>query len=1560
MNAELSHYQIIKTISENNDHMVSLARNELDGEQVVIKKINGLANTNRASILFRLKREAQILQDFCSDFVVKLLDIIENEQAVYLIMEYCQGNNLRQACFNMPLEGKIEAFLSAAEALESIHQKEIVHRDLKPDNILVLSQPGMHLKIIDFGLAYIKNLTDVFREGTVVGTLAYLSPEQTGLLRRPLDNRTDLYSLGATFYEVFSGQLPFTEKDPLKLIHAHLSCRPQVPSRLNEEIPPMLDKILLKLLEKEPSERYQQALGLKNDLYRLLENPLKTFEVALAGKENRVEYNIKAVGRDKEIQALRGLYGKSLAGQFTVQIIQGKSGIGKSKIMEAFKESLDFASTLLFQSQCSLDTKNVPFRIFREFFSFFFQQPAGHELINSLAGKFEKDLVLFQALLPDCFTAKNQNSPVNSEQPREKQRFFQAIKQFLLELGTIKKSFVWCVEDFQWADLASQELLSYLSKNLVGMPFYFLCTQRVEEQNEHYLEQNPQFHVLKLQELPYKSLPVLVSHILGQKVEWDEEFYEKIYQDSLGNTFYMIELIKALIQEKVLVWEKGSWVLKNKLFRQYEFKTDMTQLIFARLSGFSFEEKDVLTSASILGKEFNLDVLQKILEKERKTFSLSQLFTLMEKAKKEQILEENFFKSGNSYAFAHDKILESLQKILSEAELQAKHELCASVLEGRESVSGVYQLAYHYNFTSNRSKKIHYNELAARQALSQYSLVEAVYYMEKVTSEYYPVGPSLKKAQIEFMLRTANLMQQAGFLDKSRELVVGLMENLDEKNLAFIKLEALILLGSFHYFKNQLPLALKYYQEAMEEGKKTGQQIKYWRPYYLVGNTYFYKSEYNLSVSYFSKALELIPKEEKDDLQMILALRLYSYYFLGRISDGVQDQQDLEKNLAQIDNPIVLSHIYHSLALCLNWQGQHAKGLEYSLKASALGERAGYAIAVYAAHFSRMLSYFFTEDYEKLSETLLQVMELAQKNKILLIIEVFRALGAFGLLLDKKYQELENVLDEFLPLAQQMDNKFAHVVFLYLRSALYYTQNKLEDSLSYITEALKLSGERELDITSPWLLLFYQELLKIKEPHSSPLEIQEQIKSLLEKKPGLVYMFEHAQKVTLFLKAQRLEILALHQTLSSTSVFKEKLQLENIVKTSQMISSILDTEILLDSILQSMLETTGAQRGVLKLNQLQNYGESFILKNITKEEEDFSFILNLLSKSQKKKNGQVLSEKELGSKGIFSAIYNPLIIKGNIIGVVYLDSKVIKDLFSEEELKLLNIFTAQAAIAIENARTFEDLKQERNSLEVKVRERTRELSNKNRIIEQRNRQFMDELKLAQIIQEGLIPSKPPEITGIRLASLYKPMEDVGGDFFDFIKVREPYLLGIFISDVSGHGVPAALITSMVKTLVETAGEKRVRPQELLGYMNDKLTGQTGGNFLTAFYGVYDTRSRILTYARGAHNTPFLMRGTEIITLESRGKMLGLLENLEFEEKEIELHPGDKLLFYTDGLTEAANAQGLEFEEIMPKILQELKTLPASEFLDQLYHALLNHREDFLFEDDVCVVVMDVE
>ncbi|HCL56658.1 MAG TPA: hypothetical protein DHW82_06575 [Spirochaetia bacterium] len=253
-----------------------------------------------------------------------------------------------------------------------------------------------------------------------------------------------------------------------------------------------------------------------------------------------------------------------------------------------------------------------------------------------------------------------------------------------------------------------------------------------------------------------------------------------------------------------------------------------------------------------------------------------------------------------------------------------------------------------------------------------------------------------------------------------------------------------------------------------------------------------------------------------------------------------------------------------------------------------------------------------------------------------------------------------------------------------------------------------------------------------------------------------------------------------------------------------------------------------------------------------------------------------------------------------------------------------------------------------------------ELKKHTAIVETRNSILQQEMKLARQIQLKLIPQTSPESETVSFSSLYKPMDEIGGHLYDFIQFRETVQIGIFISDVSGHGIPAALITSMVKSLIQASGSFKNHPSQLLTFINDKVTGQISENFLTAFYGIYDEKTKVLTYARASHNYPFLIRGNEITFLKSKGFMLGMRPNITFQESSVELQSGDKVLFYTDGLTEAMNQEGQEFSEIINDYLLEYKDLPIEDFVNNIYGKLIEYTGTENFEDDVCMVGMEVK
>ncbi len=249
--------------------------------------------------------------------------------------------------------------------------------------------------------------------------------------------------------------------------------------------------------------------------------------------------------------------------------------------------------------------------------------------------------------------------------------------------------------------------------------------------------------------------------------------------------------------------------------------------------------------------------------------------------------------------------------------------------------------------------------------------------------------------------------------------------------------------------------------------------------------------------------------------------------------------------------------------------------------------------------------------------------------------------------------------------------------------------------------------------------------------------------------------------------------------------------------------------------------------------------------------------------------------------------------------------------------------------------------------------RNRELNNKNENI---NR----ELELARNIQNSLIPVGVPSIKGVELSVLYKPMKQIGGDFYDFIHFDDSDEIGIFISDVSGHGVPAALVTSMLKTLLMTGPMDRKNPGMLLTYINEKLMGKNFLDFITAYYCIYDPSTIELVAARGGHNWPLLIRDRNITELKGRGRLLGVFQDLNVEDVTYQLQVKDKVIFFTDGIIEAMNSRKFQFEYSgFYDILIEHACLPVAEYLDVLYRELVRFSGNEDFNDDICIICMEI-
>ncbi|HEX7733697.1 MAG TPA: PP2C family protein-serine/threonine phosphatase [Ktedonobacteraceae bacterium] len=276
-----------------------------------------------------------------------------------------------------------------------------------------------------------------------------------------------------------------------------------------------------------------------------------------------------------------------------------------------------------------------------------------------------------------------------------------------------------------------------------------------------------------------------------------------------------------------------------------------------------------------------------------------------------------------------------------------------------------------------------------------------------------------------------------------------------------------------------------------------------------------------------------------------------------------------------------------------------------------------------------------------------------------------------------------------------------------------------------------------------------------------------------------------------------------------------------------------------------------------------------------------------------------------------------------------------EDIYTRQELETLSALGTQVAPALRVAQMVQEQQEQ-------VRERER--------IEQ-------ELRTAQAIQKAFLPKETPALSGWHLMPYYQPAREVGGDFYDFIALEDG-LLGLVIGDVTGKGVPAALVMATVLTMLRGAARASSSPAEVLELVNDLLAAEIpAGVFVTCFYALLDPRDGSLRYANAGHEAPYRQRENHASELWATGMPLGMLPGSRYEEFEATLAPGESLLFYSDGLIEAHNPSGEMFG--FPR-LQALLSAPAREpaLLDFVLAQLYGFTgEKWEQEDDVTLLTL---
>src|SRR4028119_438068 len=370
-NFTLTGYQTLDPLYSGTRTLVYRAFRTNDKQPVAIKVLR--SNHPSFSELVQFRNQYTIAKNLNLPGIIETYSLEAYQNSYALVMEDFGGIPLNKWMERGESAPTLNEFLQVAidlsDTLDILYRHRIIHKDIKPANILI-NPHTKEVKLIDFSIASLlpRETQTLMNPNVLEGTLAYISPEQTGRMNRGIDYRADFYSLGVTFYELLTGKVPFDYEDAMELVHCHIAKQAVPPHEINPEIkiPKAVSDLVMKLLEKTAEKRYQSAWGIIADLEECLEQLQATGTIAdfdLAQKDITDKFQIpqKLYGREREIETLLAAFERVSNGTTEIMLVSGYSGIGKSALVQEVYKPITKANGYFIAGKFDQFQRNVPY-----------------------------------------------------------------------------------------------------------------------------------------------------------------------------------------------------------------------------------------------------------------------------------------------------------------------------------------------------------------------------------------------------------------------------------------------------------------------------------------------------------------------------------------------------------------------------------------------------------------------------------------------------------------------------------------------------------------------------------------------------------------------------------------------------------------------------------------------------------------------------------------------------------------------------------------------------------------------------------------------------------------------------------------------------------------------------------------------------------------------------------------------------------------------------------------------------------------------------------------------
>jgi predicted ATPase/signal transduction histidine kinase/tRNA A-37 threonylcarbamoyl transferase component Bud32 len=844
-------YRIETQIYESNRSAIFRAVRLTDNLPVILKALNPITISREA--IGRLQREYTITQQLAGPGIITALDFITAQPSPVIVMEDYGGQSIASLLHtSIPtLADTLTIAIQIGQALGSIHQQNIIHKDINPANILW--NPQQHSsKIIDFGLASTlsRENPEIRNSNILEGTLAYISPEQTGRMNRAMDYRSDFYSFGAALYHMLTGAPPFTGQEAMELVHAHIARQPLPPHQINTAVPEPLSHIVLKLLAKNAEDRYQSAFGLVADLQQCQQAWQSTGRIApfpLAQKDIAARFQLpqKQYGRTTELTLLNQCLQQTTDptnGRTHLALISSPPGMGKSTLIHEFNRLVTRQNITFLNGK--FDAQQQPYAPLLDALSEFISQTlmTSEETITQwrtlLQETLGANIQLIRHMLPTLDRILGPQPTATPLPTSETDARFQAAFQQLFQvLARPEHPLVLFIDDWQWMDSDTGNLLHYLLVNqrtsnllLIGAirpDGEITANQPAHTLLTHLTAANAPITHLELHPFTLADTHQFVADTLHQPLDVVRPLAELVQQKTGGSPFFLSEFLTTLYQNGAISFNftHGQWEWDLPQIQTQDITDNVVDLMIQRIKTMDIKSQMTLMLAACIGSQFDLQTVALAYgySSQRTAVDLHPAIDhqfLIPLSDAHQLAELGTTLNAE-YKFVHSRIQQAAYSLVPPNDRLAIHQQIGqhllTALSATQQESYIFAIVRHLNLARSlctsptaQQQLITLNIQAAQKAMQSYAYAPAYTYTQIALELLEPAATTWWQQQYDLTLNLYQTAVQATFStgnhSQMQQYITTILQN---AHTLLHKIPAYSIQLRYYTAQNQIPTAIE-------------------------------------------------------------------------------------------------------------------------------------------------------------------------------------------------------------------------------------------------------------------------------------------------------------------------------------------------------------------------------------------------------------------------------------------------------------------------------------------------------------------------------------------------------------------------------------------------------------------------------------------------------------------------------------------------------------------------------------------------------------------------------